>query len=563
MRLRPLTISAAPDQAAVREPRDDDSVALTSQERDAFKEIARALGVNVRASRPLLADDEAEPDAEPAPAPAPPADDDLAALLDILPVAVLVARDGEPLFANKTLLQLAGYADFADFRARDGAKAIFKGRAPAILAPGGAVAAIPLATTGDRVLTVDAHVQTTNWQGAPAELIAMRRSRDAEHQAELRAIERETAIHAARARDLAAALEAARDGMVRLDRSGRILGLNRGAEALLGYAQNEAAGDSFLSLLAPDSHRDAAATLERLARGEVGSVEALDATGRSGDGRVLPLRLHFGRLANAPEPDFFLLLTDRSKAEAASESAIAALRAAEQASAAKTDLLSRVSHEMRTPLNAIMGFAEVMQEERFGPIGNDRYRDYVRDILASGRHVLSLANDLLDLTKLELGKADLRFTPVDVNVIIRECILLMQPQAARERVIVRLSLYDRLPKVMADERSLRQILLNLMANAVKYNEPGGQVIVSTALDDSGHAVLRVRDTGVGMSDSELAIALEPFRRVPGVKDTEGAGLGLPIVKALVEANHADITIKSRKDQGTLVEIAFPSPQAAQ
>jgi len=126
-----------------------------------------------------------------------------------------------------------------------------------------------------------------------------------------------------------------------------------------------------------------------------------------------------------------------------------------------------------------------------------------------------------------------------------------------------LSLLDRLPNVMADERSLRQILLNLMANAVKYNEPGGQVIVSTALDEAGSVILRVRDTGVGMNESELAVALEPFRRVPGARAVEGTGLGLPLAKALVEANHADFSIKSRKDQGTLVEIAFPVRRAAQ
>jgi signal transduction histidine kinase len=139
----------------------------------------------------------------------------------------------------------------------------------------------------------------------------------------------------------------------------------------------------------------------------------------------------------------------------------------------------------------------------------------------------------------------------------------MQPQAARERIIMRLSLYDRLPNVMADERSMKQVMINLMSNAVKYNEPGGQVIVSTALDDAGAAIVRVRDTGVGMSDSDLEIALEPFRRVPGAKAVEGSGLGLPLTKALVEANHADFTIKSRKDQGTLVEIAFPAAKAAQ
>ena len=138
----------------------------------------------------------------------------------------------------------------------------------------------------------------------------------------------------------------------------------------------------------------------------------------------------------------------------------------------------------------------------------------------------------------------------------------MQPQAARERVIVRLSLFDKLPNVLADKRSLRQIMLNLMSNAVKFNEPGGQVIVSTAVDEAGHALIRVRDTGVGMNESELEVALEPFGRA-GARREDGTGLGLPLTKALVEANHADFSIKSRREHGTLVEVAFPSIRAAQ
>ncbi|HXT07020.1 MAG TPA: ATP-binding protein [Roseiarcus sp.] len=538
--------------------RDSDSVALTSQERDAFKEIARALGANVRPGRP---GGEAAPE-PPTPAAAP-GEDDLAALLDILPIAVLVLRDGEALYANRTLLDLVGFRDFGDFRAREGLKAIFRGRDPLTLASGGLVAGIPIIGAGERILTVDAQVRAAHWAGAPAALVAMRRSREAEHQAELRAIERETTLHAARARDFAAALEAARDGMVRFDRNGRILGMNRGAEKLFGYDQREAAGESFLTLLAPASQAAAAAALERLTRGEGGPVEALEAVARNHQGRLFPARLDLGRLANQPDPDFFLLLTDRTEAEDGANGARAALEGAKKESEAKTDLLSRVSHEMRTPLHAILGFAEVILEERFGPVGNERYRDYIRDIHVSGRHVLSLVNDLLDLTKIDLGKIELQFSPIDVNAAVRECVTLMQPQAARERVIMRLSLFDRLPNVMADERSLRQILLNLMANAVKYNEPGGQVIVSTALDEAGSVILRVRDTGVGMNESELAVALEPFRRVPGVRAVEGTGLGLPLAKALVEANHADFSIKSRKDQGTLVEIAFPVRRAAQ
>ena len=241
----------------------------------------------------------------------------------------------------------------------------------------------------------------------------------------------------------------------------------------------------------------------------------------------------------------------------------AARDAALAASAAKTDFLAHVSHEIRTPLHAILGFAEVMMEERFGPIGNDRYRDYLKDIHASGRHVMSLADDLLDLSKIESGKLELAFAPVDANSLIRECVSLMQPQASRERIIMRVSLFDRLPRVMVDERSLRQIMLNLMSNAVKFNEPGGQVIVSTAVDAAGQAVIRVRDTGVGMNESEVGVALEPFGQVGRGGRKGGVGLGLPLTKALVEANKAEFSIKSRRDHGTLIEICFPVVQAAQ
>jgi signal transduction histidine kinase len=555
-------------QTTAPAPAAEESVALTSQERDNFKAIARALGANVRTQGPAPDAPAATPPqhADIAPPTAPeahaPASDDFAALVDIIPIAVLVARDGETLYANKTLLDVAGYLSLEDFRARDGLKAIFRGRDPRTLAPGGVATGIPLAAGGGRILTVDAQVRPATWGGQPADLIAMRRSYEAERQEEMRAMERETEMHTARARDLAVALDAARDGMVKLDRTGRILSMNKGAQTLFDRHQVEAAGESVLTLFSPLSHPAMQAAFERLVNGESGR-ERLDVEGRGAEGRGFPARLDFGRLAGEPEPEYFLLLSDLSGAQTGAAQAVAGREEAENENAAKTELLSRVSHEMRTPLHAILGFAEVMIEERFGPIGNERYRDYMRDIHASGRHVLSLANDLLDLTRIKMGKMELQFAPIDVNAVVRECVTLMQPQAARERVIMRLSLFDRLPNVMADERSLRQILLNLMANAVKYNEPGGQVIVSTALDDAGAVVLRVRDTGVGMDDSELAVALEPFRRVPGAKASEGAGIGLPLTKALVEANHADFSIKSRKDQGTLVEIAFPVPRAAQ
>jgi len=202
----------------------------------------------------------------------------------------------------------------------------------------------------------------------------------------------------------------------------------------------------------------------------------------------------------------------------------------------------------------------VMMEERFGAIGNDRYRQYLKDIHASGAHLISLVNDLLDLSKIEAGKLDLTFVSIDVNGLTQQCVALLQQEANRQRVIVRSSFATGLPPVVADARSVRQIALNLLSNSIKFTGAGGQVIVSTALNDEHEVVLRVRDTGHGMSEQELQTALEPFRQIATSArwGASGTGLGLPITKALAEANHARFSITSRVDSGTLVEVAFPA-----
>ena len=172
---------------------------------------------------------------------------------------------------------------------------------------------------------------------------------------------------------------------------------------------------------------------------------------------------------------------------------------AERASSQKTDFLARVSHEIRTPLNAIIGFSELMMDEKFGPIANDRYRDYLRDINRSGNHVLDLVNDLLDISKIEAGQQEMAYEAVSLNDTLAETVAMMQPQANRERVIIRSSFASQLPDVVADLRSVRQIALNILSNAVRYTQAGGQVIVSTAYEAAGDVVMRVRDTGIGMT----------------------------------------------------------------
>jgi len=315
-------------------------------------------------------------------------------------------------------------------------------------------------------------------------------------------------------------------------------------------------------LLAPHSHAEVTSRLESLSRADEAEAPArqLQVAGRDKNGVALALTLTLARIGPADAPGYCALWRDLTREREAERRLTSARDIAQDASARKTDFLAKVSHEIRTPLHAILGMAEVMIEERFGTIGNQRYKDYLKDIYASGKHVMSLADDLLDLSKIESGKLELAFVPVDANRLIRECVSLMQPQAARERIIMRLSLFDRLPSLMVDERSLRQIMLNLVSNALKFNQPGGQVIVSTAIDAIGQAVIRVRDTGVGMNENEVALALEPFSTA---SQRGGAGIGLPLTKALVEANRAEFSIKSRREQGTLVEIAFPKMQAAQ
>jgi signal transduction histidine kinase len=233
---------------------------------------------------------------------------------------------------------------------------------------------------------------------------------------------------------------------------------------------------------------------------------------------------------------------------------------ADKASAAKSDFLAKISHEIRDPLNAIIGFSEVMMEERFGPIGNERYRQYLRDIHASGGHLISLINDLLDLSKIEAGKLELAFGAVALDDLTQQCVALMQPQANREHIIIRTSLSPKLPPIVADARSVKQIVLNLVSNSIKFTGAGGQVIVSTALTDLGEVVLRVRDTGVGMSEQDIATALEPFRQLATSPrlGSGGTGLGLPLTKALAEANRAGFRITSARNAGTLVEVTFPA-----
>ena len=364
-------------------------------------------------------------------------------------------------------------------------------------------------------------------------------------------------------RELSAILDTATDGVVVLDWQGLILTLNRSGEALFGYDQHEVQGKPLTSLLTPESSPLALEYFEGL-KSRVSSLfnQGREVTALAREGGTLPVFMTLAQVGAAGsgtrEERFCALLRDLTHWKNVEQELEAARKEAERANALKSAFLAKVSHEIRTPLNAILGFAEVMIEERFGPIGNPRYKDYIGDIHASGALVMSLVNDLLDLSKIEAGKMDFAFASIDVNRVVSECVSIMQPQASREQVDTKLSLSPALPNILADERALRQIVLNLLSNAVKFNRPGGQVVVSTLLADSGSVVVRIRDTGLGMREGDIGVAFEPFRRLDAGRPSRGTGLGLPLTKALVEANGASMTFKSKEQEGTLVEVVFPS-----
>ena len=235
----------------------------------------------------------------------------------------------------------------------------------------------------------------------------------------------------------------------------------------------------------------------------------------------------------------------------------------ETAVARRLDFLAKVSHEVRTPLNSILGFSELMLEERLGAIGNARYKGYVEDIHQSGLYALSLLNDLLDISKIDAGKFDLDFTAVDLPELVEACVNSLQPLAKRERILLRTSLAFNLPAVIADRRRLKQILLNLLSNAIKFTNAGGQVIVSARLIDGGDLRLRVHDNGVGMTDDEIAAAMQPFHQLDTApRKQAGTGLGLPVTKALADANRARLLIASQRGVGTSADVIFPKDRLA-
>ncbi len=248
-------------------------------------------------------------------------------------------------------------------------------------------------------------------------------------------------------------------------------------------------------------------------------------------------------------------ITDRKEGELA---LIAAKEEAELASRSKTEFLANMSHELRTPLNAIIGFSQLMAEEVMGPLGSARYTSYARDIAASGQHLLRIISDILDVSKLEAGKLDLEEEDVEIPQMIRDLLHLVIERARALDIGIDLEVPSGLPRLRADALKLKQIMLNLITNAIKFSQPGGRVQVRAALEGDGMH-LSVADRGIGMDKEEIKTAVTRFGQVasPWSRKHDGTGLGLPLAMGLVELHDGRLVIDSVKGSGTTVTVVLP------
>ena len=495
-----------------------------------------------------------------------------AEIVDQMPVALLVHNGDTLIHCNPEFLKLTGYVSLEELEEVGGLDALLQRQD--FDGDGARPSGMVVVRADDEILPVTARLQSVRWDDTTALMLALMPTTSDASEAnslsdhpgeEIRTVARtvrpadQLVRLQVEVEELRAILETATDGVVLIGADGEIRSVNRAASALFNYDQEEIDGKPFVMLFAHESQRAIVDYLSGLAGHGVASVlnDGREVIGREASGGFLPLFMTIGKLTSSN--GYCAVIRDITQWKRTEDELRTAKRAAETANAHKSDFLAHVSHEIRTPLNAIIGFSDMMAGERFGPIGHPRYIEYANDIGRSGRHVLDIVNDLLDISKIEAGEMELDFVAVGLNETISEAVSLVQPQANGQRVIIRTALSQAVPQVVADLRSVKQIALNILSNAIRFTPSGGQIVVSTAYEPNGSVALRIRDTGIGMTRAELELAMKPFRQVAGAarKRGDGTGLGLPLTKAMVDANKAAFSISSAPNEGTLVEITFP------
>lgn len=371
-------------------------------------------------------------------------------------------------------------------------------------------------------------------------------------------------------------IETTAEGYWLVDPSGLTLEVNDSLCRMLGYAREDIVGRPPIDFVASHAKEDFKNSFSRRA---IAPYRVYETVYRARDGHDVYAKVSAGTLygPSGELAETFAFVTDITQQRLAADEVrrmhaelerrveertrdlrIARNRA-ETADRAKSEFLANMSHELRTPLNAVIGFSDVMLQKVFGEMQNPRYEEYVRLINDSGLHLLDLISDLLDVSAIEAGRMDLHEEDVEIAQVVDSCLRLVRDRADKGRVAISVDAAQDTPMVLADSRRLKQILINLLTNAVKFTPEGGHVLVKTERTSDGGFAMRVIDTGIGMAEADLQAVLTPFTRTAAATEGhyEGTGLGLPLVKGLIEVLGGRFELESQVGKGTTASVYLP------
>jgi PAS domain S-box-containing protein len=488
----------------------------------------------------------------------------LGAILDHSPQAILIHRGASPVYANEAFVRLVGLTSREEALALPNSLAVahpddrdfVAGQVAARIAGTDFLAHYEarIRNKQGETLWVDCHASRIVLDGAPASLVTMsditirKRMETAQRRSE---------------KLLSTVFQASPDPIsLTTMAEGRYVDVNDSFLKALGWRRSDVIGRTATDINFWKDQTFRARMLESLKRD--GHVRGIPSQVRSPNGEVHDYLYSIEVIHFEDENLLLGIGRDVTDLKRRADEMRRHMEVAEGASRAKSEFLANMSHELRTPLNAILGFSEMIGGEMFGPVGDPRYRDYARDIYGSGRLLLGIIDDLLDLSRLEHGKLDIRSETVQAAEIVEACTRLVDGKAREARVRIVTELPATPVRLEADALRLKQVLLNLLTNAVKYTPQGGQVTIGVSAQQNGEVQFDVADTGIGMTAPEIEIALQPFGQVENAmtRHQQGTGLGLPLAKGLVELHGGRLTIESTPKLGTRVAVTLPVVCAA-
>ena len=473
----------------------------------------------------------------------------------------IVHRDGKFLYVNETLAHmvgvdsieklLAGNDGIADFIHPEDLPMVaaniqgrLEGRDDVPLNY-----AFRLVRRDDRQIWVDCRASVVDWDGEPAVLAA------------LFDISEQKAAEEARLQteELFRRIFQTSPDIITLTRraDGTYVNVNESFLRFFGFERSEVIGKTSqdLGIWTESDTRDK--FIARL--NEDGRLENFEAVVNMRDGSQSQINIIGAELEFGGEELLLLISRDITDQHQHREELRESKESAELANRTKSEFLANMSHELRTPLNAILGFSEAITREMFGTIKERRYVEYAQDIHTSGRHLLEIINDILDLSKVEAGKLELEIDEVSVSESFEQCLRLVNERAVYAGLLIKLEVPDEPVRILADQRRMKQVFINLLSNAIKFTREGGEIGLTCRVTEDGGCEMAVSDNGVGMDEAGIEKALTPFGQVDSslARQEEGAGLGIPLVVAFVEMMGARLTLESVVDAGTTVTIIFP------